>query len=356
MSKKNKLNLEERILRNSKTQKKHNSLLMIFVTVIAIGLLVFFMLTTKTEEVNVFGKEDKGLHLTYLGNITLNENIRQNDLKNMFSAVSGIIKESDYATASLNVNNFAKDPKRNIDKNLKNIGFLNHLGLSTINLTNNSVDLEQIKQITRQADAKHGYNFTTGNGSNPLNSKITNKTVHGKKVASVSFTDVSSKYMDPRKATTSIALEPKIFMPLVQRLKKDNDVVIVNVDWGIPDEPNVTNRQKQYGRALVDAGADVVVGHNTVVQKIENYKGSSIFYSLGNVTSDKFLSENKKGIAVQHTMNGDKNKFQITPIRTTGDQVTKDNMNAIEKQKFFNRISSPSVNLKETNGGYTYEN
>ncbi|WP_315903577.1 hypothetical protein [Staphylococcus agnetis] len=41
MSKKNKLNLEERILRNSKNQKKHNSLLMLVVTVVAIGLLVF---------------------------------------------------------------------------------------------------------------------------------------------------------------------------------------------------------------------------------------------------------------------------------------------------------------------------
>ena len=356
MSKKNKLNLEERILRHSKNQKKHNSVLMLIVTVIAVGLLAFFMLTTKTENVDVFGKEDKGLHMTYLGNITLNENIRQNDLKNMFSSVSDIIKDSDYSLASVNVNNFAKDPQRNIAKNLKNIAFLNHLGLSTINLTNNSVDLEQIKQITRQADAKHGYHFTTGNGSNPLNSKITKKTVKGKKIASVSFTDVSSKYMDPRKATTSIALDPKIFMPLVQNLKKDNDVVVVNVDWGIPDEPNVTNRQKQYGHALVDAGADVVVGHNTVVQEIENYKNSSIFYSLGNVTSDKFLSENKKGIAVQHTLDHDKSKFQITPIRTTGDQVTKDHMNKLEKQKFYNRISSPSVQLKEANGGYTYEN
>lgn len=356
MSKKNKLNLEERILRNSKNQKKHNSLLMIFVTVIAIALLVFFMLTTKTEDVNVFGKEDKGLHMTYLGNITLNENIRQNDLKNIFSAVSNIIKESDYSTASLNVNNFAKDPQRNVTKNVRNIAFLDQLGFSNINLTNNSVDLEQIKQITKQADEKHGYNFTTGNGSNSLNSKVSQKTVNGKTIATVSFTDVSSKYMDPRKATTSIALDPKIFMPLIQKLKKENDIVVVNVDWGIPDEPNVTNRQKQYGRALVDAGADVVLGHNTVVQKIENYKNASIFYSLGNVSSDKFLSENKKGIAVQHTIEGDKNKFLITPIRMTGDQVTKDNMNIIEKQKFYNRISSPSVNLKESNGGYIYEN
>ena len=44
------------------------------------------------------------------------------------------------------------------------------------------------------------------------------------------------------------------------------------MDWGIPDERSVTTRQKQYAHALSDAGADVIVGHNTVVQEIEQYK------------------------------------------------------------------------------------
>ena len=49
------------------------------------------------------------------------------------------------------------------------------------------------------------------------------------------------------------------------------------MDWGITDERSVTTRQKQYAHSLVDAGADVIVGHNTVVQEIENYKDASIF-------------------------------------------------------------------------------
>lgn len=356
MSNKKKFNIEDWILKKSKNQKKHNSIYMLIVLIVAVILLVILMATFKTDKVNVLAKNKDDVHLSYFGNVTLNKHIRQNDLNGMFDAVSNIIKESDFSTASLNVNNFAKKPDRNIEKNYKNIAFLKSLGFSSINLTNNSVDLDQIKQIEKKSNSKLGYDFTTGNGSNQINSKVTHKTIKGKKIAYASFTDVSSKYMDARKATTSITLDPKIFIPLVKKMKEDNDMVVVNVDWGIPDEPNVTNRQKEYGHALAEAGADVILGHNTVTQKIEKYKGSNIFYSLGNVTSDDFLSEKKKSIAVQQSWNGKKSDFLITPIRTSGDKITKDNMNYMEKKKFYNRISDPSIKLKETKGGYTYEN
>ena len=53
-----------------------------------------------------------------------------------------------------------------------------------------------------------------------------------KKVANVSFTDIESYYEDPLKNTTSISLDPKIFVPLIKNLKENNDLVVVNVDWG----------------------------------------------------------------------------------------------------------------------------
>ena len=64
------------------------------------------------------------------------------------------------------------------------------------------------------------------------------------KIANVSFTDVGSNYEDPLKNTTSISLDPKIFVPLIKNLKENNDLVVVNVDWGITNERSVTNRQK----------------------------------------------------------------------------------------------------------------
>lgn len=71
-----------------------------------------------------------------------------------------------------------------------------------------------------------------------------NKRLKVKKIANVSFTDVGSNYEDPLKNTTSISLDPKIFVPLIKNLKENNDLVVVNVDWGITNERSVTNRQK----------------------------------------------------------------------------------------------------------------
>lgn len=356
MANKQRFNIENWILKKSKNQKKHNSKYMLVVSIVALILLITLMATAKTHKVDVFAKHKDDIHLAYFGNVNLNKYIRQSDLDDMFDPIHSIIKESDYASTSLNINRVSKNPSKNVKKNLDNIAFMKSLGFTNLNLTNNAVDLADMKQIEKQANQKYGYNFLTGNGSNPLNSKVSHKTIHGKKIATVSFTDINSKYTNANKATTSIALDPKIFVPLVKKLKEENDMVVVNVDWGIPDEPHVTSRQKTYGHALSEAGADVVLGHNTVIQKIEEHQNTPIFYSLGNVTSDDFLSENKKGLAVQQSWDGNRSDFMITPIKTSGDKITKDNMNVIEKTKLKNRISHPSIKLKDTKGGYYYEN
>ena len=179
--------------------------------------------------------------------------------------------------------------------------------------------------------------------------------VKNKKVANVSFTDIESYYEDPLKNTTSISLDPKIFVPLIKNLKENNDLVVVNVDWGIPNERNVTDRQKAYAHALVDAGADVIIGHNTVIQRIEKYKQASIFYSLGNLTSNDFLSKNKKSIVVQHDWNGQHHQFQITPVRSADGKLTKDHMSSMESQRYYNNIKDKTIHLKEKNGGYSFE-
>ena len=170
----------------------------------------------------------------------------------------------------------------------------------------------------------------------------------------MSFTDVGSNYEDPLKNTTSISLDPKIFVPLIKNLKENNDLVVVNVDWGITNERSVTNRQKEYAHALVKSGADVIIGHNSVVQKVEKYKNATIFYSLGNLTSDSFLSKTKR-YGSSHDWNGQNNKFSITPVRGADGKITKDNMNKMEAQRYYNNINDKSIHLKEENGGYTFE-
>lgn len=61
------------------------------------------------------------------------------------------------------------------------------------------------------------------------------------------------------------------------------DIIIVGLHWGIEGSYQVTGDQQAVGRAAIEAGADIVYGsHPHVLQRIEEYNGAYIFYSLGN--------------------------------------------------------------------------
>jgi poly-gamma-glutamate synthesis protein (capsule biosynthesis protein) len=75
----------------------------------------------------------------------------------------------------------------------------------------------------------------------------------------------------------------------VAQLKKEVDVVVVMIHWGVPNywlcpsQGYLATYQQVLGRALIDAGADVIVGHHShCLHPVEIYRGKPIFYSLGN--------------------------------------------------------------------------
>ena len=65
--------------------------------------------------------------------------------------------------------------------------------------------------------------------------------------------------------------------------REDVDIVICLMHWGIEGSYQVTGGQEQLGRAAIDAGADIVYGsHPHVLQRIDEYNGGYVIYSLGN--------------------------------------------------------------------------
>ena len=61
------------------------------------------------------------------------------------------------------------------------------------------------------------------------------------------------------------------------------DLVIVSYHWGEEKDYVPNERQVPLGRATIDAGADLVIGHHSHrINPIEEYKGRYICYSLGN--------------------------------------------------------------------------
>jgi poly-gamma-glutamate synthesis protein (capsule biosynthesis protein) len=67
------------------------------------------------------------------------------------------------------------------------------------------------------------------------------------------------------------------------------DFVIPFLHWGNEMEPAPEVSQKRLAHALVDAGADAVIGgHAHVTQTVDVYRGRPIVYSLGNFVFDYF--------------------------------------------------------------------
>ncbi|MFO0631582.1 MAG: CapA family protein [Nannocystaceae bacterium] len=80
--------------------------------------------------------------------------------------------------------------------------------------------------------------------------------------------------------------------PVVREARANHDLVIVVVHWGEEYAEAPNSAQVRGAHALIDAGADLVIGHHPhVLQGIERHGDGLIAYSLGN-----FLFENTNDI------------------------------------------------------------
>lgn len=69
----------------------------------------------------------------------------------------------------------------------------------------------------------------------------------------------------------------------VEKHKRPDNLVIVSFHWGVEGLNVPTDDQRTMARAVIDAGANLVLGHHPhVLQGIETYKDRHIVYSLAN--------------------------------------------------------------------------
>ena len=77
------------------------------------------------------------------------------------------------------------------------------------------------------------------------------------------------------------------------------DLVVASCHWGIEKEYYPNQYQRNLGHQLIDAGADLVIGHHPhVLQGIEEYNGKIICYSLGNFSFGGNRNPSDKNTAV----------------------------------------------------------
>ncbi|WP_206789356.1 CapA family protein [Amycolatopsis sp. MtRt-6] len=99
----------------------------------------------------------------------------------------------------------------------------------------------------------------------------------------------------------------------IKRAKSAHDHVVVSMHWGLPGA-ELAEYQVTYGRAAIDAGADLVAGHGSrTIQAVEVYRGRPILYGLGNLAADR-----PDGL-LAGCMLGDEPRLELIPVRRNAD-------------------------------------
>ncbi len=77
--------------------------------------------------------------------------------------------------------------------------------------------------------------------------------------------------------------EEDMCMDIADLRARGAEIVVCAFHWGTEGSYRPNAEQQKYGHAAIDAGADIVYGsHPHVLQRIEEYNGGIIYYSLGN--------------------------------------------------------------------------
>ena len=103
----------------------------------------------------------------------------------------------------------------------------------------------------------------------------------------------------------------------IEKLRNEVDIIVVSLHWGTEYAKSPSTEQKAIAHQIIDWGAKLILGHHPhVVQKIEEYNGGVIVYSLGNFVFDQHLPETKKSMIFKAKLSKKGvSEFSTVPIR-----------------------------------------
>lgn len=145
------------------------------------------------------------------------------------------------------------------------------------------------------------------------------------------------------------AYDPTRLLAAVAKARGRCDYLCVYVHWGIERNTTPEPYQTELAHALIDAGADAVVGaHPHVLQGVELYQGKPIFYSLGNFIF--YQSIPQTAVAKLTIGSDDAVRWQLLPARADNaytSLVTEETA----RQQFYEAMDALSVNVRFSKHG-----
>jgi poly-gamma-glutamate synthesis protein (capsule biosynthesis protein) len=138
---------------------------------------------------------------------------------------------------------------------------------------------------------------------------------NGVRFAFLAYDDIAAYYHATATSAGSAPLDPVTVGDDVRAAKQVADIVVVLPQWGVEYVAVPNARQREFARAAVAGGADLVVGnHPHWVQGYETVDGVFVAYALGNFVFDQDWST--------ETLQGAMLSVTFTGTRMTGREYT----------------------------------
>lgn len=195
---------------------------------------------------------------------------------------------------------------------------LTYAGIDLVSLANNHIlDYNEDALLETIAFLKEQKIGSVGAGKNWQEATAPLwRTVAGQKVAFFAATEMADLFFSysyrrsfraTEKSPGVAALELPWLEAAIRQVRSQADLVVVSLHWGIENSSYITPQQRTLARALIDAGADLILGHHPhVLQGLEFYKGRLIAYSLANCIFDQNDEANKEGMLLTLQYSGSK--------------------------------------------------
>jgi poly-gamma-glutamate synthesis protein (capsule biosynthesis protein) len=121
-------------------------------------------------------------------------------------------------------------------------------------------------------------------------------------------------YLEDAPGMCQATIEDLVKLVAAYKASRPNDRIIVTLHWGIEYQPVATSLQHDQAKALVEAGADAIIGHHPhVVQRYEKINGKPVFYSIGNLIFDNPNPVTHNGILVKLLINDEGVSSEVIP-------------------------------------------
>jgi gamma-polyglutamate biosynthesis protein CapA len=231
-----------------------------------------------------------------------------------FQKISNLFSEANIAIANLESPFLVTDNYQvlsgsfSFKANPKSVSALSLAGLDVLSLANNHILNQGLKGLSDT------YNVLKSVGIDYIGTIENNLVI--KDSQGIKFAFLSYTYNHDSKLIATITDDS--VKSDIAKAKSQADVVILMMHAGTEYTRKPNKDQIDFSHLAIDSGADLVVGtHPHWPQTVENYKGKTIIYSLGNLIFDQMWSKDTSVGLVAKVYFDDKEQANIEYIPIT---------------------------------------